>query len=107
MYDIAFGRGKDEFATVGADGSVRMFDLRYAPAAPHSVSPHPMASYSHCNLLDCIVRSLDHSTIMYESPGLTPLLRLEWNSMDSNYLATIIMDSPKTIIIDIRYGGSQ
>ncbi len=32
VYDIAFSRaggGKDMFASVGADGSVRMFDLRY------------------------------------------------------------------------------
>ena len=28
VYDIAFAKGKDVFATVGADGSVRMFDLR-------------------------------------------------------------------------------
>lgn len=31
MYDIAFSRaggGRDMFASVGADGSVRMFDLR-------------------------------------------------------------------------------
>lgn len=29
VYDIAFARGTDVFASVGADGSVRMFDLRY------------------------------------------------------------------------------
>lgn len=32
VYDIAFSRaggGRDMFASVGADGSVRMFDLRY------------------------------------------------------------------------------
>jgi DDB1- and CUL4-associated factor 7 len=28
VYDISFASGKDIFATVGADGSVRMFDLR-------------------------------------------------------------------------------
>jgi WD repeat-containing protein 68 len=31
VYDIAFACGKDIFGTVGADGSLRMFDLRYAP----------------------------------------------------------------------------
>uniref|UniRef100_A0A7S1G5Y6 Uncharacterized protein n=1 Tax=Bicosoecida sp. CB-2014 TaxID=1486930 RepID=A0A7S1G5Y6_9STRA len=74
VYDIAFGRHKDEFATVGADGSVRMFDLRH----------------------------LEHSTIMYESPKLVPLLRLSWNQLDTNYLATMLMDSPTTVILDIR-----
>ena len=74
VYDIAFACGKDIFGTVGADGSVRMFDLR----------------------------SLEHSTILYETPALTPLLRLAWNKQDPNYLATIHTDSHKAIILDIR-----
>jgi len=74
VYDIAFARGTDVFASVGADGSVRMFDLR----------------------------SLEHSTIIYESPELSPLLRIAWNKQDPNYLATILMDSGKTIVLDIR-----
>lgn len=64
VFDLAFARGKDVFASVGADGSVRMFDLR----------------------------SLEHSTIIYESPNLDPLLRLEWNKQDPNYLATFMVD---------------
>ncbi len=28
VYDISFSKSKDVFATVGADGSLRMFDLR-------------------------------------------------------------------------------
>jgi DDB1- and CUL4-associated factor 7 len=74
VYDIAFARGTDVFASVGADGSCRMFDLR----------------------------SLDHSTIIYESMFLTPLLRLCWNKQDANYLATLVLDSNKVILIDIR-----
>lgn len=74
VFDMAFSRGKDVFASVGADGSVRMFDLR----------------------------SLEHSTIIYESPGLDPLLRIEWNKQDPNYLATFLLDSKKTVILDIR-----
>jgi len=74
VFDLAFARGKDVFASVGADGSVRMFDLR----------------------------SLEHSTIIYESPNLDPLLRLEWNKQDPNYLATFMLDSRRTIILDIR-----
>ena len=62
------------FASVGADGSLRLFDLR----------------------------NLNHSTITYESPDLVPLLRLSWNPLDSNYLATMMLDSNKVIIIDIR-----
>ena len=74
VFDLAFARGKDVFASVGADGSVRMFDLR----------------------------SLEHSTIIYESPNLDALLRLEWNKQDPNYLATFMVDSRRTIILDIR-----
>jgi WD repeat-containing protein 68 len=74
VFDLAFARGKDIFASCGADGSVRMFDLR----------------------------SLEHSTIIYESPKLDPLLRLEWNKQDPNYLATFMVDSRRTIILDIR-----
>jgi len=75
VYDIAFARGTDIFASVGADGSVRMFDLR----------------------------SLEHSTIIYESPDFTPLLRLGWNKQDPNYIATFCVDNNKVIILDIRF----
>ena len=79
VYDIAFSRGlngRDQFASVGADGSVRMFDLR----------------------------SLEHSTIIYESATISrgidqpriPLVRLAWNKQDPNYLATMPLDSTGT-----------
>jgi DDB1- and CUL4-associated factor 7 len=75
VFDFAFAmRGTDVFASVGADGSVRLFDLR----------------------------SLEHSTIIYESPDMTPLLRLRWNKLDPNFLATVTMDSAKIIVLDIR-----
>jgi len=77
VYDIAFtkaGGGRDMFASVGADGSVRMFDLRH----------------------------LEHSTIIYEEPSRTPLLRLAWNKQDFNYLATFAQDSTEVIVLDIR-----
>ncbi|XP_037556732.1 DDB1- and CUL4-associated factor 7 [Dermacentor silvarum] len=77
VYDIAFSRaggGRDMFASVGADGSVRMFDLRH----------------------------LEHSTIIYEDPQHQPLLRLAWNKQDPNYLATFAMDACEVIILDVR-----
>lgn len=74
VFDIAFARGKDVFGSVGADGSLRLFDLR----------------------------SLEHSTIIYESPNYVPLLRLGWNKQDANYLATFMADSHRTIVLDIR-----
>ena len=80
VYDIAFSRaggGRDMFASVGADGSVRMFDLRH----------------------------LEQSTIMYEDPNHLPLLRLAWNKQDPNYLATFVIDSPEVVIVDVRMPG--
>jgi len=74
VYDIAFAPSADVFASAGADGSIRMFDLR----------------------------SLEHSTIIYESPELVPLLRLSWNKQDPNYLATFLMDQNHVVILDIR-----
>ncbi|CAM6088722.1 unnamed protein product [Calypogeia fissa] len=74
VYDIAWG-GLGVFASVSADGSVRVFDLR----------------------------DKEHSTIIYENPENTPLLRLGWNKQDPRYMATIVMDSAKVIVLDIRF----
>jgi len=48
------------------------------------------------------LRGLEHSTIIYESQDLSPLLRLAWNKQDPHYLATMETDSPRTVILDIR-----
>lgn len=75
VYDIAFVPDDTNiFATAGADGSVRLFDLR----------------------------SLEHSTILYESNGLSPLMRTSWNKQDPNYLATLSTDSNKVTLLDLR-----
>lgn len=75
VYDIAWG-GVGIFASVSADGSVRVFDLR----------------------------DKEHSTIIYESPQpSTPLLRLSWNKQDPRYIAAFAMDSSKVLVLDIRY----
>ncbi len=75
VFDISFGQTKNNVASVGADGSLRLFDLS----------------------------SLEHSTILYETPDLAPLLRLSWNKLDPNYLACILADGTQTIILDIRW----
>lgn len=52
-------------------------------------------------LLNC--RDKEHSTIIYESPKPeVPLLRLGWNKQDPRYMATILMDSSKVVVLDIR-----
>ncbi|XP_038874225.1 DDB1- and CUL4-associated factor 7-like [Salvelinus namaycush] len=77
VYGIAFshaGGGRDMFASVGADGSVRMFDQRH----------------------------LEHSAIIYEDPQHHPLLHLCWNKQDPNYLATMAMDVMEVVILDVH-----
>jgi len=75
VHDIAFGAQNDAlFASVGADGSVRLFDQR----------------------------NLDHSTIIYECQPTTPLLRLAWNKININHIATLAMDMHGVILIDMR-----
>ena len=50
VVDIQFGKEENIFISGGADGSVRLFDLR----------------------------NLDHSTIIYETKGSTPINKLAW-----------------------------
>lgn len=98
VYDVDWCPGSaDVFASVGADGSVRVFDLR----------------------------NLEHSTIIYETnpqqtppssrntdsmsfgsnPAL-PLLRIAFNPWDANYLATFHLESDTVQILDVRAPGS-
>lgn len=75
VYDIAFAKGTHTFASCGADGSVRIFDLR----------------------------EMEHCTIVYETQRLAPLLRVAWNKLDSTYLSTFGVNGTEVIVIDIRY----
>jgi WD repeat-containing protein 68 len=99
VYDVRFcAKSTDVFVSCGQDGSVRMFDLR----------------------------SLEHSTIIYEptgkddrdqagrtSPTLAqqtmsnppPLLRLATSPHDTHLLATFAQDSQTIRILDVRQPG--
>lgn len=98
VFDVAWLPGStDIFTSVGADGSLRAFDLR----------------------------SLEHSTILYEtttgksraaaaagvqsSPstrsGSAALLRIAFNPNDANYMATFHLDSADVQMLDMRSPG--
>ncbi|KZT10604.1 WD40 repeat-like protein [Laetiporus sulphureus 93-53] len=96
VYDVAWlPNSTDIFVSVGADGSLRAFDLR----------------------------SLEHSTILYETPApknvpppsaspsssarppTSPLLRIAFNPADSNYMSTFHMDGSDVQILDMRSPG--
>lgn len=72
MNDIAFSNQKNIFTTVGADGSLRIFDLR----------------------------NLEHSTVLYENDS--SIVRVGWHKQDLCYIAAVMYDSPKTILMDVR-----
>jgi len=74
VYDIGFAHQASHFGSVSADGSLRLFDQR----------------------------NLEHSTIIYETSPHSPLLRIAWNKLNPNHIATIAMDWPGVILIDIR-----
>ncbi|KAF2863414.1 WD40 repeat-like protein, partial [Piedraia hortae CBS 480.64] len=97
VFDVRFCAGSvDTFVSCGADGSVRMFDLR----------------------------SLEHSTIIYEPaekdkeaspsspmkpqgpPSAPPLLRLAASPFDSHLLATFAADGNIVRILDVRQPGT-
>ena len=95
VYDVAWLPGStDIFVSVGADGSLRAFDLR----------------------------SLEHSTILYETPApkvsvpaspsassrppSSPLLRIAFNPNDANYMSTFHMDGNEVQVLDMRSPGA-
>ncbi|TPX37650.1 hypothetical protein SmJEL517_g00773 [Synchytrium microbalum] len=113
VYDVAFARGADVFASVGADGSVRMFDLRsldhstiiYETPAPSS---NPSSS-SNNNFNNNMSPSPSMATANPTTTSITlppvenpPLLRLSWNKQDPNYIATFQMESDTVLILDVR-----
>ena len=77
VFDLDFIAGSvDVFSSVGADGSVRLFDLR----------------------------ALEHSTIIYEATA--PLLRLATCPLDANLLATFDAGGTVVHILDVRRPGA-
>ncbi|RHY59312.1 hypothetical protein DYB34_003413 [Aphanomyces astaci] len=74
VYDMAFSTGTNVFASVGGDGTLRVFDLR----------------------------NLDSCTLLYETADMRPLVRLAWNALDTNYIATMLADGPAALVLDLR-----
>ncbi|KAH8828490.1 WD40 repeat-like protein [Flagelloscypha sp. PMI_526] len=96
VYDVAWlPSSTDIFVSVGADGSLRAFDLRslehstilYETPAPKNVAPPPA------------------SPSMSARPPTSPLLRIAFNPIDSNYMSTFHMDGSEVQILDMRSPG--
>lgn len=65
----------DILASSSSDGTIRIFDLR----------------------------DQDHCTVLYDSPGKAPIVKLDWNRLDPRFMAFITGDSPMVTILDVRY----
>ena len=74
VFDIQFGNDENTFISGGADGSVRLFDLR----------------------------ALNHSTIIYETKGSSPINKLAWNLKTPNLIAALSLDKNIIYIFDSR-----
>jgi WD repeat-containing protein 68 len=78
VYDISFGADDNTFITTGADGSVRLFDIR----------------------------ALDNCSVLFESQDLSPFTRVSWNFNNSNFVAALGLDKNIIYIIDQRMTNS-
>ena len=78
VFDIQFGKDENTFISGGADGSVRFFDLR----------------------------TLNHSTIIYETKGGTPINKIALNLQNSNLIAALSMDQNVIYIFDSRINSN-
>ena len=74
VFDIQFGNDENTFISGGADGSVRLFDLR----------------------------ALNYSTIIYETKGSSPINKLALNLKTSNLIAALSLDKNVIYIFDSR-----
>ena len=74
VFDIQFGKEENIFISGGADGSVRLFDLR----------------------------NLDHSTIIYETKESSAINKLAWNLQTPNLIAALSLDKNVIYIFDSR-----
>lgn len=106
VYDVDWCPGSsDVFASVGADGSVRVFDLRsleHSTIIYETGNPGPMSTGSGGNNGDT---SRPSSGMSHENLA-APLLRIAFNPWDANYLATFHLDSDSVQILDVRAPGS-
>lgn len=98
VYDVDWCPGSaDVFASVGADGSVRVFDLRNLE--------HSTIIYE-TNAQQTPPNNRDMESGLYGTSGALPLLRIAFNPWDANYLATFHLESDKVQILDVRAPGS-
>lgn len=120
VFDVRFCAGSvDVFVSCGADGSVRMFDLRslehstiiYEPADKSDNKCECQAGYGMYNISDMKIAASPSSSSPSKSVPQTlapspPLLRLAASPHDAHLLATFASDSNIIRILDVRQPGT-
>ena len=72
VHDVSWDSTANNFATVAKDGSIRCFDLR----------------------------NLEHSSVIFEHSHSEPITRVEWNKLNTNYVAVTTENS--IMVVDVR-----
>ncbi|EAS30112.3 WD repeat protein [Coccidioides immitis RS] len=98
VYDVRFcANSVDVFVSCGADGSVRMFDLRSLE--------HSTIIYEPSEKNDKLANPGNLSPSSYPSVWPPPLLRIAASPHDAHLLATFSQDSSVIRILDVRQPG--
>lgn len=102
VFDVKFlNDSTNLFASVGNDGSMRVFDLR---SLEHSTiiyePPNAATALSNPGSRSNVINKSDNSN--YNSKAL---IKLACSNIDQNYLATVGVNSNQVIIIDTRMPG--
>jgi len=105
VYDVAWLPGStDIFVSVGADGSLRAFDLRNLDHSTILYETPPPASTTTSAPRTVTPSAATGSTAAHRPPA-SALLRIAFNPADSNYMATFHVDSSSVQVLDMRSPG--
>ncbi|KAJ5895148.1 hypothetical protein N7495_006839 [Penicillium taxi] len=111
VFDVRFcANSVDVFVSCGADGSVRMFDLRSLEHSTIIYEPSdktdPKRS-SNTKLLEAVMNSGNSSPSGPSQSGIfpPPLLRIAASPHDAHLLATFSQDSSVVRVLDVRQPG--
>lgn len=104
VFDVRFCAGSvDVFVSCGADGSVRMFDLR---SLEHSTIIYEPSEKGDKDAKVTSPTPASPSKLSTPLPMAPPLLRLAASPHDSHLLATFAADSNLIRILDVRQPGT-
>lgn len=109
VYDVAWSPASREvFASVGADGSVRMFDLRSLEHSTilYEAAPSPSSSTSSSAKRNGSTGSNSSPSASSSSTIPSPLLRLAFSPTSPTYLSVVHADSGDVQILDTRSPGT-